>query len=341
MDRDPRAYQIACLGGLLAYGLWRLDFGVGSAQALVTLGSVLAAQYVLGRAAGLRFEPRSALISGLSLCLLLRTSSLALVAVTGLVTVASKFALRWRGKHVFNPTNLGLVVMMAATGAVWVSPGQWGTSAYFGFLMACLGGLVVHRALRSDVTLAFLGFHAAILLGRAAWLGDPWAIPLHQLQNGAVLLFAFFMISDPKTTPDSRAGRVLFGLLVALGAAYVQFGLFRPNGLLWSLAFGSLAVPLIDRLLPGPRYAWASPPSGPGIAQRSREKREARIQFGPSGPGIAQRSREKREARIQFGPSGTKGASDALSAPAREPVAGLPVAGPGGLRFLRLLRRQG
>ena len=84
------------------------------------------------------------------------------------------------------------------------------------------------------------------------------AIPIHRLQSGAILLFTFFMISDPKTTPDSRAGRVLFAALVAVGGWYVQFRLFRTNGLLWSLAAFSLAVPLIDRLLPGARYAWTA-----------------------------------------------------------------------------------
>jgi len=77
------------------------------------------------------------------------------------------------------------------------------------------------------------------------------------------LLFAFFMISDPKTTPDSRAGRILFALLVALGAGFVQFKLFRTNGLLWSLAAGSLLVPLLDRLLPGARYQWRRPDISP------------------------------------------------------------------------------
>jgi len=67
------------------------------------------------------------------------------------------------------------------------------------------------------------------------------------------------MISDPKTTPDSRAGRVLFAALVAFGAWYVQFRLFRTNGLLWSLAVWSMAVPVIDQLLPGRRYSWSSP----------------------------------------------------------------------------------
>jgi hypothetical protein len=64
------------------------------------------------------------------------------------------------------------------------------------------------------------------------------------------------MISDPKTTPDSRAGRLLFAALVAYGAWYVQFRLFRTNGPLWSLAAFSLMVPLIDRVLPGSKYTW-------------------------------------------------------------------------------------
>lgn len=255
--RDPRIYQILSLSALLAYGVVLLNFDVKLSIAVVLLGAALLTQYVAGRLAGVAaFDPRSALISGLSLCLLLRTSSVALAVGAAIVTTASKFVLRWNGKHVFNPTNFGLVFMILATGRVWVSPGQWGSAAFFGFLIACLGGLVVNRAARSDVTYAFLGFYLALLFGRAAWLGDPMAIPIHQIESGTLLIFSFFMISDPKTTPDSRAGRVLFALLVALGAGFVQFKLFRPNALLWALAALSPTVPLIDRLLPGLRYEW-------------------------------------------------------------------------------------
>jgi Na+-transporting NADH:ubiquinone oxidoreductase subunit NqrB len=257
--RDPRSYQIATLALLLGYGLLRLGFDVPALHVVLILGTALTAQLAFTRAWGLaRFDPRSALISGLSLCLLLRTGSPGLAVIAALVTIASKFLIRWKGKHVFNPTNFGLVAMMALTPQVWVSPGQWGHSALFGFLMACLGGLVVYRAWRSDVTVAFLAAHAAVLVGRAAWLGDPLSIPVHQLQSGALLLFSFFMISDPKTTPDSRAGRMLFAGLVALGAWYVQFRLFRPSGILWSLAACSMAVPILDRLLPARRYDWAA-----------------------------------------------------------------------------------
>jgi Na+-transporting NADH:ubiquinone oxidoreductase subunit NqrB len=254
---DPRLYQIATLAGLLTYGVWWLDLEVQLPTAVAILTSALAAQLVGDcLVARRRFEPRSALISGLSLCLLLRTESLDVAMLTAVVAIASKFALRMRGKHVFNPTNLALVSMMLLTGSVWVSPGQWGSGAIFAFLLASAGSLVVNRAARADVTCAFLASYAALLVGRSLWLGEPLAIPLHRLENGALVLFSFFMISDPKTTPDARAGRILFAGLVALGAYVVQFWLFRTNGLLWSLAVCSLAVPLIDLLLPGPRYQW-------------------------------------------------------------------------------------
>jgi Na+-translocating ferredoxin:NAD+ oxidoreductase RnfD subunit len=69
------------------------------------------------------------------------------------------------------------------------------------------------------------------------------------------------MISDPKTTPDARAGRIAFAGIVAFGAWYIQFRLFRTNGLLWSLAACSVFVPLIDLLLRAPRYSWTKQPS--------------------------------------------------------------------------------
>src|SRR5205823_14789342 len=169
------------------------------------------------------------------------------------------------------PTNFGLVFMMLVSGGtVWVSPGQWGDFAFFAFLVVCLGGLVVNRASRADITLAFLAAWMGVLFGRSLWLGEPWSIPLHRLQNGALLVFAFFMISDPKTTPNSRAGRMLFALLVALGAAFVQFRLFRTNGLLWSMAVCSLAVPLIDLLLPGERYQWQKRALVPSLQTQSK-----------------------------------------------------------------------
>ena len=270
--RDPRNYQITTLAALVGYGLVGLDLEIHATNALTIVSAALAAQLIGTRLAHLpRFDPKSALISSLSLCLLLRTDSLALAAIAATVTIASKFVLRVDDRHIFNPTNFGLAVMMVLGTRVWVSPGQWGTGAFFCFLLAGGGGLVIHRAARSDVTYAFIAFYAAIVLGRAAFFGDPLAIPLHHLQNGAFLLFAFFMISDPKTTPDSRAGRIAFALIVALGAGFVHFVLFQPNGLLWSLVVCAPTTPVLNRLLPGTRYQWRAP-SAPPAAQPFPER---------------------------------------------------------------------
>jgi Na+-translocating ferredoxin:NAD+ oxidoreductase RnfD subunit len=146
--------------------------------------------------------------------------------------------------------------MLVLSDKVWVSPGQWGSTAFIGFLIACVGGLVVNRASRSDVTYAFFIFYVASLFGRALWLGDPISIPLHQFQNGAFLIFAFFMISDPKTTPDSRAGRIIFAFLVATGSYVSHFILHMTNGLLWSLMIFALFVPFIDLLIKGEHFEW-------------------------------------------------------------------------------------
>ncbi len=270
---DPRLFQLLALSGLLIYGWLGLQFAVSPAQVLTLMATSLAVQALGTRWARLpHFDPKSPLISSLSLSLLLRTDHLGWAVVAAAVAIGSKFLLRARGKHIFNPTNLGLVVVILATDRAWVSPGQWGQVAFFAFLLASLGGLVVYRAARADVTLAFLASFAGLLVARALWLGDPLAIPLHQLQSGALLLFAFFMISDPKTTPSSRAGRLLFAALVALGAAFVQFRLFRQNGLLYSLVAASLLVPLIDRLLPGERYEWAGRPAATTPVAPSRKE---------------------------------------------------------------------
>lgn len=128
--------------------------------------------------------------------------------------------------------------------------------------MACVAGLVLSRAKRADIALAFLGTYAALLLARALYLGDPWAIPLKQLQSGALLLFAFFMISDPKATPDRRVQRIVFAVVVAIAGFALQLGLYKPEGLMIALAALSPLVPLLDRwrpLPPAQRFQWSNP----------------------------------------------------------------------------------
>ena len=255
--QDTRYYQIAVLGTLVAYGALALDFGIRLENATVIVATALLVQFAATRIAGLpRFDPLSPLITSLSLTLLLRTDVLGIAALAALIAISSKFLVRVRGKHVFNPANVAIVTLMLSTDHAWVSSGQWGSAAIGAFALACLGFIVLTRARRAETTLGFLGFYALLLFGRALWLGDPLTIPVHQLQNGALLVFAFFMISDPKTTPDAPLGRLLYSMLAASIAFAIQFVLYLPHGPILALIATAPLVPVIDYLIRGTAYRW-------------------------------------------------------------------------------------
>lgn len=255
---DPRYYQIATLACLLAYGLIGLGFEVRWTNALAIGVVSQLTQWAGDRWAGRTYDFRSPMITSLSLCLLLRTNDPAVAAFAALAAIGSKYAIRLNDKHLFNPAMFGIVAAVLFTGRAWISPGQWGNAALAALFFASAGTTVVQRAARSDVTYAFLGFYAALLFWRSWVVGEPMTIPVHRLQSGALLLFAFFMISDPKTTPDTRAGRILYAAIVAWGAYCVHFVWFRSNGLVWSLFACSALVPAIDRVLRGDKYAWGT-----------------------------------------------------------------------------------
>ena len=115
-----------------------------------------------------------------------------------------------------------------------------------------------------ETTIAFLLAYGALLFGRASWLGDPMSIPLHQLQNGALLIFAFFMISDPKTSPNTAIGRCAYGTMVATVAYAIQFVFYEPNGAILALILSAPFVPLIDLVSQGSSYRWKKPARSAG-----------------------------------------------------------------------------
>ena len=215
--QDGRYYQIAALGTLLALNLAWVDFGAGPWGALLAISGALSAQALCTYLWRLPvFDPRSALITGLSLSLLLRTDEIALYAAAGALAILSKFVLRLDGKHLWNPATFAIVALRYGTGEVWVSPGQWGAALWFVALLAILAAVVLQRSRRVDTAFFFLAAHAALLAWRAIWLGDPWTIPLHQLESGSLLLFAFFMVTDPRTTVRPRWAQMVVVFIVAL-----------------------------------------------------------------------------------------------------------------------------
>jgi Na+-transporting NADH:ubiquinone oxidoreductase subunit NqrB len=260
---DARHFQIAALSCLLAINFFWIDFGAKPIYSALAIGSALLTQIVCSRHFGSKqLDLRSPLITGLSLSLLLRADAAWLPAVAATIAIASKFVLRVDGRHLFNPAGLAIVVLLLTTGGVWISPGQWGTSLWLGALLVFFAILVLQAAERSDIALFFLGAHGALLAMRAYWLGDPLAIPLHQMQSGSLLIFAFFMISDPRTTPDSRLARLFFAIAVAMVGHYLAFFMQIRPALYIALIALSPATVLLNRMMPAKKFEWISATQG-------------------------------------------------------------------------------
>jgi len=256
---DARHAQIGALASLSAINFVAIDFGATPSTSLLALTSCLLTQAILSRWLGIPFDWRSPTITGLSLGLLLRAQAPWLFVLAGVVAISSKFLLRIDGKHVFNPAGFAIVALLLANAGIWISPGQWGAELWFAALAGFLAIVVLQAARRADIAVFFLVSHAALLGARALWLGDPLAIPLHQMQSGSLLIFAFFMISDPRTSPNSRLGRLAFAFAVAALAHYLAFFVQMRPALYFALIALSPLTLVIDRVLPAPRFAWRHP----------------------------------------------------------------------------------
>lgn len=253
---DPRHGQILSLVALALLGSWAFAFEMPLWRPAVAAGTAIAVQFVATRLVGQRFDWRSPLISSLSLTLLLRTEAADLVALAALIAVGSKFLIRAGGRHFFNPTALGIVVVVTAFDGAWVSPGQWGVLGVAVVVAAAAGLAVTYGARRLEVPLAFLAFWAALSFGRAFWLGDPLAIPLHQLGSGALVVFAFFMISDPMTAPWNTGARLLWVAAVAATGFALQTTWVVTVGPIYGLVAMAPLVPVLNRLFPAPAHRW-------------------------------------------------------------------------------------
>ena len=253
---DPRIYQASVQLGLL---LWGQVSGYFALQIQAVVGVAVVAmglQWLLCRWQGVSFTFLSSINTSLSILLLLNASHYVWLVFASALAIVSKFVIRWQGRHVFNPSNIAIVVLLLASDMVWVTPGKWGQGLWLALLVAA-AGLVVILGWRPMLTsLSFLACYSAILIVRAMWLGDPMAIPLHQLQSGALLIFTFFMLSDPMTTPVSAWGRVLFGCTLAVLASWLQFVHFLPNAFLYALALMSPWVPVVNAGMKGDNYVW-------------------------------------------------------------------------------------
>lgn len=269
---DARWFQLLFLASFLGLGALARDFALTGQQVLLTLTSALLTQAAWQWGLDLPGQKNwggylSALVSSLGLCILVRADNAWAHPLLASLAMSSKYLILSGPSvcrsHVLNPANLAAFAAWAWLPGAWLSPGQWGSDSLAALWFMALGGLVTQRVSRWDVSLSFLTTWALLLALRLCLLDYAWnpgaAMWLQQVGNGAVLLFAFFMISDPMTTPQRRSVRISYAVLVALGAFVWQYLLFRPHGLIVVLFVASWLVPLCNRLWPQTRFAWQAP----------------------------------------------------------------------------------
>ena len=235
IKNDPRYTQIAILLCLVGLGATLFQVNITFSQLSLSVITALLSQYGFSLAYEKSFDWRSPLITGLSLSLLLRMNDPLWAVIAAFIAISSKFILRAPQRHIVNPANFAIVVLLLCGAEIWVSPGQWGSGWVMGLFLVVLGVSVLTQTRQWDIAFVFLVFYAVLLLARALYLNDGFAIPLHQLQSGALLIFAFFMLSDPKTIPANILGRSVFAALVALIAFYLQFNWYVREAIFYAL----------------------------------------------------------------------------------------------------------
>lgn len=268
MFADPRDYQIGFLATFLGLGILTRDWSIKPELVASAIGTCCLAQLVLMKLFRQSDRPwkslKSALITSLGLCLLLRANCLSTIVLASGLAIASKFIftidshserIRQR-KHWFNPANFGIIVALIFTPDAWVSPGQWGSDWWYLLLFIGMGGIVLNLVGRWDTSVAFLGSYASLEIARSNWLGWPWDVTIHKLMSGSLLLFALFMITDPRSIPNARSARIIWSMAIA-GLAFILRNFFYINEAIFiALFLLSPVTILLDRLWRSPQFNW-------------------------------------------------------------------------------------
>lgn len=263
---DPRYFQVIFQVIFLSYGVLILGWEADWQHISISVAGCLLFQYAADSIKAKRLmKPRefdrwgfSVLISAMSLCLLLKTNSWQISLVASFLTVASKYIFRWNKKHIFNPSAFGIVACLLFTNDAWLSPGQWGSNAVIFFTVITLGTIVVTRVQKLDISLAFLLTFTGLLYWRQVYvLGWPVDHFVHSVSTGSLLLFTFFMISDPKTSPDHPAARILWAVLIAAIAFYLAAFKWKYNTPIWILVTAAPLVPVLDKIFKAKKFSWS------------------------------------------------------------------------------------
>ncbi len=255
---DARHYQVLFQLTFLLYGIFALDWEISLIRFNLVILSSLGIQtlFILYKTkdwTGLK----SALITSFSLCLMLEANNTLTFVIATTLAISSKFFLKINGKHIFNPANFGIMVTLILSGDAWISPGQWGSNATLMMLVGCTGLVVLLRVKRLDTAFAFIiAFLGLSFIRNILYLGWPMDFFWHQFSTGSLLLFAFFMITDPMSTPSSRIARIIWATMVGALTWWISTKMFVHTAPLWALFCMSPLVPVFDRFFKEKKFQW-------------------------------------------------------------------------------------
>lgn len=262
--KDARHFQILFQTVFLSYGLlflgWQAEWWLYLTYFTVSIITQVVFEWYkdkLNLLARIKSGFPSVLISSLGLSLLLKTNYIEIAALAAFISISSKFLIRINGKHIFNPSAIGIVLTILLTNKAWFSPGQWGSSVTLLFGICCLGCIVVTRVQKLDTSLSFLFMFGILLFIRQIiYLGWPLDFFIQSLSTGSLLLFSFFMITDPKTTPNHYLARILWSASVAVLAFYLAMFQFINGAPIWSLIALQPLVPVLDKWFKSKKFYW-------------------------------------------------------------------------------------
>jgi enediyne biosynthesis protein E5 len=186
-------------------------------KTLLAIGSAIAAELILGRlVAGKWPHLASAYITGISVGILIRSPAFWPYALCSVIAITSKYVVRVKGRHIFNPSNFGICVMLflAAESVASLSI-QWGNNIWAMIVIWLLGSAIIWRLRRFHICATYVLSFLAFALIRSWITGDPWQSEVSPITGPEYQLFIFFMITDPKTTVRSKRWQCVVAFLVA------------------------------------------------------------------------------------------------------------------------------
>jgi enediyne biosynthesis protein E5 len=196
-----------------------LSYGVLESldKTLLAIGVSIGLELLLGRIVlGRWIHPASAYITGISVGILLRTPAFWPFALCSAISILSKYVLRYKGRHLWNPSNFGISAMLVIAGeSVGSLSIQWGNHVWAMLVIWALGAFIIYRLKRFHITLAYVLAFLVFALLRAHFTGAAWQSEVAPITGPMYQLFIFFMITDPKTTVQGTRAQVIVVLCVA------------------------------------------------------------------------------------------------------------------------------